>query len=168
MRIEKAPFLLQKPCKFERFLLSLSMETKKKAGALALEANIPNEKKEPKRVRMVNTKAVSTPKTEKPKAMALNLDQTIKIIEDLHQKKRHRDRLDTYINRLKSFEIEIKAEELDPKSSYYTGCKLVLTDDKNTNFELKNPTLINDVVNYLSDRLGDKLGEIEAELFIPM
>lgn len=144
------------------------METKKKLGTLAVAASIPNEKNEPKNLKLVNTDNIEEAKIIQNKPIGKNLDETIKIIEDLHRKKRHRDRLDTYCNYLAAFDIEKKAEELDPKSNYYTGCKLSLSDDKSAQFELKNPTLICEVVEFLKTRLGVKLGEIEAELVLPL
>lgn len=96
----------------------------------------------------------------------LNLEETMSVIERLHLKKRYRDRLDVYIDMLNAFEIELKAEDLD-KDSYYTGCSVVITDDKNSKFTLKNPVLIGEVVNYLTERMKVKLTEIESEIVLP-
>jgi len=154
------------PCKFASKLLSLSMETKKKAGTLAVAASIPNEKKEPK-LRMVNTKKNVETKTTGEKPKGLNLDETIKVIDALFQKKRHRDRLDHYIEELSKFEIDKKNEDLDNQSSYYNRCTLLIKDDKNGSFELKNPTIITEVVDFIKGRFSVKLAEIESELVLP-
>ena len=96
----------------------------------------------------------------------LSLDETMSLIEQLHQKKRFRDRLDVYIDLLNSFEIEQKKEDLD-KDGYYVGCSMVITDDKRGSFTLKNPTLIGEVINFLTDRMKVKLSEIESEIVLP-
>jgi len=165
LRQQKALFFKNKSCRFARFFLSLSMETKKKAGVLAVAVTNPIEKKEPNFKNAITH--IDDAKNEDVKPKGLNLDETIKVIEDLFQKKRHRDRLDTYVNYLEAFEIKATAEDLDPKSSYYYGCKLVITDDEKANFELKNPTIIKEVIEYLKKRLGAKLAEIESELVLP-
>ena len=98
----------------------------------------------------------------------LNLDETMKLIEELHLKKRYRDRLDLYIDLLNSFVVEQKQEDLDKdQHSYYNGCSMVITDDKSGKFTLKNPTLIKEVVEFLSGRMTVKLSEIEAEIQLP-
>nr|WP_231424020.1 hypothetical protein [Pedobacter sp. Leaf250] len=141
------------------------METKKKAGVLAVAASIPNEKKEQNFNSAISH--IDDAKMEVTKPKGLNLDETIKVIEDLFQKKRFRDRLDTYVGYLNDFEIEKKNEDLDSKSNYYNRCTLTITDDKNANFELKNPTIISEVVEFVKNRLSVKLAEIEAELVLP-
>jgi hypothetical protein len=102
------------------------------------------------------------------KKLGLNLDQTMKLIEELYLKKRYRDRLDVYIDMLNSFVIDQKQEDLDKdQNNYYNGCSLVITDDRSGKFTLKNPTLIKDVVEFLTSRMTVKLSEIESEIQIP-
>lgn len=138
------------------------METKKKIENAVVATGVSTTK-----IAVLNTKNIEEAKIETKQPKGLNLDETIKVIEDLFQKKRYRDRLDTYINFLDAFEIKATQEDLDPKQSNYYGCKLVLTDDNRANFEMKNPTILKEVIDFLKSRFGAKLGEIEAELVLP-
>jgi len=96
----------------------------------------------------------------------LNLDETISVVQRLYMKMKFRDRLDMYIDLLNSLEIELAKEDLN-KDNPYQGCTLVITDDRHGKFTLANPTLISETVDFLSTRMKNKLGEIEAELVLP-
>lgn len=96
----------------------------------------------------------------------LNLEQTLKLVEDLHLKKRQRDRLEFSINQLNSFVVDKKQEDLDDKS-YYQGCEITLKDDHRNEWSTKNPVIIRDVIEYLNIRFLEKLTELEATIVLP-
>lgn len=103
---------------------------------------------------------------EEIKKPSMNLAETMKLVEDLHMKKRHRDRLEISIDELESFEFKRKIEDLDDKS-YYTGCLISIKDDNRGEFITKNPAIIGDVVKYLKHKFTEKLTEIEASIVLP-
>jgi hypothetical protein len=96
----------------------------------------------------------------------LNLEQTLKLVEDLHLKKRQRDRLELSINELNAFNISQKNEDLDDKS-YYSGCEITLKDDERRAFTTKNPVIIREVIEYLNIRFTEKLTQLEASIVLP-
>lgn len=96
----------------------------------------------------------------------LNLAETMKLVEDLHMKKRHRDRLEFSIDELEKFEVKRQVEDLDDKS-YYSGCQITIKDDGRGEFSTKNPVIIADVVNFLKRKFTEKLTEIEASIVLP-
>lgn len=98
---------------------------------------------------------------------ALNLEATIKIVEELHMKKRHRDRLEHSIDELDKFVIKRQSEDLDDKS-YYQGCMIKVSDDDRNEWSTKNPTVITEVVNFLKAKFQEKLSEIEAQIILPI
>lgn len=98
--------------------------------------------------------------------MGLNLEKTLNLVNDLHKKATHLTRLKHYAERLQSFEVEQKEEDFENKS-YYNGCILTLKDDKSKSFELKNPTLIMEVCEFLAKRFEVKSAELEAEIVLP-
>lgn len=108
----------------------------------------------------------TTAEVIEPKKAVLNLAETMKLVEELHMKKRHRDRLEVSIDELESFEIKQKDEDLGDKS-YYTGCHISIKDDNRTEFLTKNPAIIAEVVNFLKQKFSDKLTEIEALIVLP-
>lgn len=101
------------------------------------------------------------------KKPALNLDETLKLVEDLHMKKRHRDRLEFSIDQLEGFEVAQKTEDLDDKS-YYNGCIITIKDDNRNEWSTKNPAIIEQVVGFLKAKFLEKLGEIEAQIVLPI
>lgn len=98
--------------------------------------------------------------------LGLNLAETMRLVEDLHMKKRHRDRLEMSIDELESFEIKKRDEDLDDKN-YYSGCLITIEDDERGKFITKNPAIIADVVKYLKAKFTEKLIEIEASIVLP-
>lgn len=103
-------------------------------------------------------------KTEKP---ALNLEGTLKLVEELHRRMVQRGRLVYTIDNLDRFEIEQKEEAEDTTSNYYQGCELEITDDKRNKFSTKNPVIIRAVASFVRDLCTNRLAEIEAEITIP-
>jgi len=103
-------------------------------------------------------------KTEKP---ALNLESTLKLVEELHRRMVQRGRLVHTIDNLDKFEVEQKEEAEDTTSNYYQGCELEITDDKRNKFSTKNPVIIKAVALFVRDLCTNRLAEIEAEITIP-
>lgn len=142
----------------------------KQAEAVKVTAS-PTEKAESKGLTLLkpgeNPKAEdTTAEVIEPKKPVLNLAETMKLVEDLHMKKRHRDRLEVSIDELESFDIKQKDEDLGDKS-YYTGCHISIKDDNRAEFLTKNPAIISEVVFYLKQKFADKLTEIEASIVLP-
>ncbi|UKT62711.1 hypothetical protein [Pedobacter mucosus] len=104
------------------------------------------------------------PKTERA---ALNLESTLKLVEELHRRMVQRGRLVYIINNLDKFEIEQKEEAEDTASNYYQGCELQITDDKRNKFSTKNPVIIKAVALFVRELCTNRLGEIEAEITLP-
>lgn len=103
-------------------------------------------------------------KTEKP---ALNLEGTLKLVEELHRRMVQRGRLVYTIDNLDKFEVAQKEEAEDTTSNYYQGCELEITDDKRNKFSTKNPVIIKAVALFVRDLCTNRLAEIEAEITIP-
>lgn len=102
---------------------------------------------------------------EKP---ALNLESTLKLVEELHRRMVQRGRLVHTIDNLDKFELEQKEEAEDTTSNYYQGCELEITDDKRNKFSTKNPVIIKAVALFVRDLCTNRLAEIEAEITIPV
>ncbi|MFF5380812.1 hypothetical protein [Pedobacter suwonensis] len=103
----------------------------------------------------------------KPEKTALNLEGTLKLVEELHRRMVQRGRLVHTIDNLDKFEIEQKEEAEDTTSNYYQGCELEITDDKRNKFSTKNPVIIKAVALFVRDLCTNRLAEIEAEITIP-
>jgi len=102
-----------------------------------------------------------------PKKFALNLEGTLKFIEEMHRKAKQRIKLQETIKNLDDFEVELRDEADSADTNYYTGCTLTITDDRNRKFETKNPTIIWTVAQLVNNMCVDKLAEIEAGIVIP-
>lgn len=99
---------------------------------------------------------------------ALNLESTLKLIEELHRRMVQRGRLVHTIDNLDKFEIEQKEEAEDTISNYYQGCEIEITDDKRNKFSTKNPVIIKAVALFVRELCTKRLAEIEAEITIPV
>ncbi|GAA3971324.1 hypothetical protein GCM10022246_24760 [Pedobacter ginsengiterrae] len=115
---------------------------------------------EPQKAENVVVKAIA----ERP---ALNLEGTLKLVEELHRRMVQRGRLVHTIDNLDKFEIEQKEEAEDATSNYYQGCEIEITDDKRNKFSTKNPVIIKAVALFVRDLCTSRLAEIEAEITIP-
>lgn len=98
---------------------------------------------------------------------ALNLESTLKLVEELHRRMVQRGRLVHTIDNLDKFEIEQKEDAEDTTLSYYQGCELEITDDKRNKFSTKNPVIIKAVALFVRDLCTKRLAEIEAEITLP-
>jgi len=111
------------------------------------------------------------PKTEQVKpgfAPVLNLEGTLKLVEELHRRKIQRDKLIETINNLEAFEFDLKEEADETDGNYYQGCTLTIEDDDRRKFVTKNPTIIWTVSQMVNNLCVDKLAEIEAGIIIPI
>lgn len=97
----------------------------------------------------------------------LNLESTLKLVEEMHRKSKQRTKLQETIKNLEGFEVELRDEADTTDTNYYTGCVLVIEDDKRNKFETKNPTIIWAVAQMVNSMCVDKLAEIEASIVLP-
>ena len=112
-------------------------------------------------------------KAEAPKAEvkyikpAMNLEQTIKTVNDLHRRSIQRLALIARIKLLEDFEVKLVEENDELESNPYQGCKLIIKDDKNREFTTNTPNLIRMVSQFIFDACHEKLAEIEANIIFP-
>ncbi|MCO5950878.1 hypothetical protein [Mucilaginibacter flavidus] len=116
------------------------------------------------------------PKAEEPKKVAeevkpakpvLNLESTLKLVEELHRRKVQRDKLMDTIQSLEAFEVNQKDEAEESGITNYSRCELTIADDKGKSFTTKNPVIIFHVTQYVNALCIDKLAQIEAGIIIP-
>jgi len=98
---------------------------------------------------------------------ALNLEGTLKLVEELHRRKIQRDKLLSTIGTLEEFEVAQKDDAEETDSNHYQGCELTIEDDKRRSFSTKNPFIIKKVAEYVNTLCLDKLAEIEGEIYLP-
>ncbi|OKS86114.1 hypothetical protein [Mucilaginibacter polytrichastri] len=122
---------------------------------------------EPAKAETAKADVKAEPVKEEPKKFVLNLEGTLKFIEEMHRKAKQRGKLQETIKNLDDFEVELRDEADSADTNYYTGCTLTLTDDRNRKFETKNPTIIWTVAQLVNNMCVDKLAEIEAGIVIP-
>lgn len=96
----------------------------------------------------------------------MGLDETIKILEDLHRAKVARDRLLSTIGTLEDFEVK-QLDEGEIGQDSFNGCQLKIKDDKGGEFVTKNPFIIHAVVQYVKNLCFDKLAEVEGNIRLP-
>ncbi|MHB8205949.1 hypothetical protein [Mucilaginibacter sp.] len=104
---------------------------------------------------------------QEPKKIVLNLEGTLKFIEEMHRKAKQRTKLQETIKNLDDFEVELRDEADTTDTNYYHGCVLTIEDDNRRKFETKNPTIIWTVAQLVNNMCVDKLAEIEAGIVIP-
>lgn len=115
-------------------------------------------------------------KTEAPKAEVkellqvkpvLNLEGTLKLVEELHRRKIQRDRLLETIDTLEAFEVAQQEDAEETDSNHFQGCVLTIEDDERRKFTTKNPVIIQAVAQFVNKMCVDRLAEIEAGITIP-
>ncbi|QNL49727.1 hypothetical protein H8S90_23955 [Olivibacter sp. SDN3] len=111
-----------------------------------------------------NATIEAAPKLVKP---ALNLDSTLKLVEELHRRKIQRDKLISTIDNLKEFEVAQLDDAEETDSNHYQGCELTIEDDKGRDFVTKNPFIVKKVAEYINTLCADRLMEIESEIQFP-
>ncbi len=113
------------------------------------------------------------PVAEAPKAEiryikpALNLEQTLKSVGNLHRLTIQRLALIGRIKTLEDFEVKLVEENDELENNPYQGCKLIIKDDKGREFTTNTPNLIRMVTQFIFDACHEKLGEIEAHIVFP-
>jgi len=102
-----------------------------------------------------------------PKKFALNLEQTLKSVEGLHRLSIQRIALLSRIKTLEDFEVKLIEEADELSSNHFSGCKLIIEDDKRRQFVTNTPNLIRMVTQFIFDACHEKLAEIEANIIFP-
>ncbi|GAB2977421.1 hypothetical protein GCM10027049_10660 [Mucilaginibacter puniceus] len=121
-------------------------------------------KEEPKAEVKAEPKAEVKAEPVKP---VLNLESTLKLVEELHRRKVQRDKLLETIQNLEAFEVNQKDEAEESGTTNYSRCELTIEDDKGKSFSTKNPVIIFHVTQYVNALCIDKLAQIEAGIIIP-
>jgi len=103
----------------------------------------------------------------KPVAIVLNLEGTLRVVEDLHRRSIQRMNLMARIKQLEAFEVNLTTENDELEENPYQGCKLIIEDDKGRRFVTTTPGLIRLVSQFIFDACHQKLGEIEAHIVLP-
>lgn len=97
----------------------------------------------------------------------LNLEGTLKLVEELHRRKIQRDRLLNTIDTLEAFEVAQQEDAEETDSNHFQGCVLTIEDDERRKFTTKNPVIIQAVAQFVNKMCVDRLAEIEAGITIP-
>jgi len=118
-------------------------------------------KEEPK------AEAVQVKEEVKPVRVVLNLEGTLKVVEDLHRRGIQRINLITRMKQLETFEVNLATENDELEDNPYQGCKLIIEDDKQRRFITTTPGLIRMVSQFIFDACQEKLMEIEANIIFP-
>ncbi len=108
-----------------------------------------------------------TKPVEKIQHPALNLESTLRVVNDLHRRCIQRENLLTRINELEAFEIALIEESDELESNHFQGCKLMIVDDKNRQFITSTSGLIKLVAEFIHNACLTKLGEIESNIVFP-
>jgi hypothetical protein len=122
---------------------------------------------EPPKAEAPKAEVKAEPAKEATKKVVLNLEGTLKFIEEMHRKAKQRAKLQQTIQNLDEFEVELRDEADTTDTNYYNGCVLTIEDDNRRKFETKNPTIIWTVAQLVNNMCVDKLAEIEAGIVIP-
>ena len=97
----------------------------------------------------------------------LNLESTLKLVEELHRRKIQRDKLLSTIGTLEEFEVAQQDDAEETDANHFQGCELTIQDDKRREFSTKNPYIIKKVAEYINTLCIDRLAEIESGIYIP-
>ena len=98
---------------------------------------------------------------------ALNLEATLKVVDDLHRRSIQRDNLLNRIHQLETFEITLMEEGDELESNHFQGCQLIISDDKGRKFITQTAGLIKLVAEFIGNACTQKLSEIEANIVFP-
>jgi hypothetical protein len=135
------------------------------------QVDAPQQPGEPIKTDAPKTEVKNEPaKTEvkaEPGKPVLNLEGTLKLVEELHRRTIQRAKLLTTIESLEAFEIELREDADVTGTNAYQRCELTIEDDKGKTFSTKNPTIIWTVAQMVNRLCVDKLAEIEAGITIP-
>ncbi|HEY8660760.1 MAG TPA: hypothetical protein VIL78_17120 [Hanamia sp.] len=134
------------------------------------EAEKPTPQAEQVKAEAPKAEVKTEPKAEvkaEPAKTLLNLEGTLKLVEELHRRKVQRDKLMETIQNLEAFEVNQKDEAEESGITNYSRCELTIADDKGKSFTTKNPVIIFHVTQYVNALCIDKLAQIEAGIMIP-
>jgi len=106
-------------------------------------------------------------KAESKEKPVMNLESTLKLVEELHRRKMQRDRLMGTIDTLETFEIAQQEDAEETDSNHFQGCMLTIEDDERRKFTTKNSVIIQAVAQFVNRMCVDRLAEIEAGIIIP-
>lgn len=109
----------------------------------------------------------ATPQEAKAIVPALNLEATLKVVQDLHRRSIQRDNLLNRIGQLEAFEISLIEGGDELESNHFQGCKLTITDDKGKQFTTNTAGLIRMVSQFIYDACIEKLQDIESNIVFP-
>ncbi|HEK22208.1 hypothetical protein [Mucilaginibacter sp.] len=104
---------------------------------------------------------------EAPQKSVLNLESTLKLVEELHRRKIQRDRLLDTIDTLEAFEVAQIDDADETEANHFQGCVLTIEDDNRRKFTTKNPVIIQAVAQFVNSMCVNRLAEIEAGITIP-
>jgi hypothetical protein len=138
--------------------------TEQPEQAKELKTEISKDEAEQPKAEPTKTEIKEALATQKP---ALNLEGTIKLVEELHRRKVQRDKLLDTIGTLEIFEVAQKDDAEETGSNHFQGCELTIEDDQRREFSTKNPYIIKMVAEYINSLCMDKLAEIEGEIQLP-
>lgn len=122
------------------------------------------EKQEPEKPQTDKAEDKTQIKFEK---VGLNLESTLKLVEELFRRKTQRDRLLETITNLEAFEVDQKTDPDQLDANHFQGCVLTIEDDTRRKFTTKNPVIIFKVAQFVNAMCVERLSEIEAEITIP-
>ena len=103
----------------------------------------------------------------KPVKVALNLEGTLKLVDELHRRSIQRINLIARIKQLEEFQVNLATENDELEENPYQGCKLILEDDKRRQFITTTPGLIRLVAQFIYNACNEKLADIEAHIILP-
>ncbi|MET4082934.1 hypothetical protein ABIB40_002901 [Pedobacter sp. UYP30] len=150
----------------DEVILNPSLNGKSPNGAIeAKSKNDAVKAAEGKKVEVVN----EVKETEKSKEFkpVLNLEATLKVVDDLHRRSIQRVNLLSRINQLEDFEIALIEEGDELETNHFQGCQLIISDDKGRKFVTRTAGLIRLVAEFIHSACLAKLGEIEANIVFP-
>ncbi len=102
-----------------------------------------------------------------PAKPVLNLENRLKVVDDLHRKSTQRLNLIKRKGQLEAFEVALAQENDELEDNPYQGCKLIIRDDKNREFVTTTPGLIRLVSQFIFNACHEKLADIEASIVFP-
>ncbi|WP_316757636.1 hypothetical protein [Pedobacter aquatilis] len=102
--------------------------------------------------------------TAKP---ALNLEETIKVVEKLSRAKKQRDKLVETIDTLDKFEVSQQENAEETDGDIFQNCELILEDDVRNKFTTRNPFIIKTVAEIVKSLCLQKREEIESQMVLP-
>lgn len=158
--------------------LSKEFDDKPKGEAEAKKTETPAASEQPKtkadqikpeapKVEESKAEPVKEVKVEAPQKLVLNLEGTLKLVEELHRRKIQRDRLLDTIDTLEAFEVAQIDDADETEANHFQGCVLTIEDDNRRKFTTKNPVIIQAVATFVNNMCVNRLAEIEAGITIP-